>query len=62
MGTQRLAGKRILITCAEVFMGPAIVDLFRDEDADVIADLDLLLDPEAPARLITDTGSPSMPS
>ncbi len=56
MGTERLGGRRILVTCADVFMGPPIVDLFRDEGADVAADLDPLTDPAAPARLIDEVG------
>jgi 2-keto-3-deoxy-L-fuconate dehydrogenase len=56
MGTRRLAGKRVLVTCAEVFMGPPIVELFRDEGAEVLADLDPLVDPDAPARLIAESG------
>jgi len=56
MGTDRLAGQRILVTSATDFMGPPIVDLFRGEGADVIADVDPLTDPEAPARLIEGSG------
>lgn len=56
MGTNRLAGKRILITSADTFMGPPIAELFRAEDADVIADDDPLLDPDAPARLVERVG------
>jgi 2-keto-3-deoxy-L-fuconate dehydrogenase len=51
-----LADKRILVTSADDYMGPAIVELFRDEGADVTADLDTLIDPEAPARLIGAVG------
>ena len=41
MGTERLAGKRILVTSALDYMGPAIVELFRDEGADVVADVEV---------------------
>lgn len=37
-------------------MGPAIVELFRAEGAEVIADLDPLVDPEAPAQLVEQVG------
>ena len=56
MGTHRLADKRMLVTSADDYMGPAIVELFRDEGAEVIADLDPLIDPDAPARLIESAG------
>ena len=36
--TARLAGKRVLITQADDYMGPATTDLFREEGAEVIAD------------------------
>lgn len=57
MGTDRLNGKRILVTSADDYMGPAIAELFRDEGADVIADTDPLIDQDAPTRLIADVGS-----
>lgn len=34
----RLAGKRVLVTMADRYMGPAIVELFRAEGADVVDD------------------------
>ena len=52
----RLAGRKVLVTCAETYMGPAIVDLFRAEGAAVIADSDALTDAEAPADLIKQVG------
>ncbi len=36
--TQRMAGKRILITRSEEYMGPACAALFRQEGGEVIAD------------------------
>lgn len=36
--TDRLAGKRVLVTDADEFMGPDIVPLFREEGAEVLAD------------------------
>ena len=54
--TQRLAGRRILVTSASTYMGPAIAELFRSEGADVITDDDSLIDPSAPAELIARCG------
>lgn len=54
--SNRLSAKRILVTSAETYMGPPIVELFRSEGADVIADKRSLLDPDAPAALIESVG------
>ncbi len=56
MTNRRLAGKRILVTSADTYMGPPIAELFRKEGADVIADTDPLLEPSAPAELIAGSG------
>jgi 2-keto-3-deoxy-L-fuconate dehydrogenase len=48
----RLAEQRIVVTSADSYMGPPIVELFRAEGADVIADTDPLTDPAAPAALV----------
>ena len=56
MSTNRLADTRILVTSADDYMGPAIVELFGSEGADVVADHDPLIDPDAPARLIESAG------
>lgn len=53
----RLAGKRVLVTSADDYMGPAITERFRAEGAEVIADTDPLLDPAAPAELIERVGA-----
>ena len=37
-GSGRLAGKRVVITQADDYMGPATADLFTEEGATVIAD------------------------
>ena len=42
----RLAGKRILITSAEDYMGPAITELFESEGADVVTDTGALTEQE----------------
>jgi 2-keto-3-deoxy-L-fuconate dehydrogenase len=34
----RLEGRRVLVTHAERYIGPPVVDLFREEGAHVIAD------------------------
>ena len=52
----RLAGRRILVTSANTYMGPAIAELFGAEGADVVVDDDALLDPSAPADLIERCG------
>ena len=52
----RLDGKRVLVTSADDFMGPAIAELFRVEGADVIADTDPLIDPAGPAELMARVG------
>ena len=50
--TGRLAGRRVLITSAGTYMGPAVHDLFAREGADVVADTDPLTEPGAPAALV----------
>jgi 2-keto-3-deoxy-L-fuconate dehydrogenase len=52
----RLVGRRILVTSARTYMGPAIASLFRAEGADVIADDDPLTEPGAPAALVDRCG------
>ena len=52
----RLSGKRILVTSADTFMGPSIVEFFRDEDADVIADDNPLLGSDDARQLIERCG------
>jgi 2-keto-3-deoxy-L-fuconate dehydrogenase len=54
--TDRLLGKRVLVTSADRYMGSAIVDLFRSEGASVVADARPLVDPHAPAACIADAG------
>ncbi len=52
MPTVQLAGKRILVTQANDFMGPALCDTLRACGAEVIADNDPFLEPDAPARVV----------
>lgn len=53
----RLAGKRVLVTQAEDYMGPATIELFREEGAEVIADHSDLTEPGRCAELIAQTGA-----
>jgi len=52
----RLAGKRVLVTQANDYMGPATVDLFRREGASVIADTRDLTVPDACAVAVEEAG------
>jgi NAD(P)-dependent dehydrogenase (short-subunit alcohol dehydrogenase family) len=52
----RLAGKRVLVTQAEDYMGPATIELFREEGADVIADNSDLTQPDRCEDLISSSG------
>jgi 2-keto-3-deoxy-L-fuconate dehydrogenase len=53
---KRLLGKRVVVTEAEDFMGPAVTALFAEEGADVIADRRDLKLREASAELIAESG------
>lgn len=55
-GLVNLHGKRILITQASAFMGPALCETFTAAGADVIADDSDLRDPGAPAALVAAAG------
>jgi 2-keto-3-deoxy-L-fuconate dehydrogenase len=52
----RLAGRRVLLTEASQFMGPAIAGLFADEGADMIADDRDLTAPKAARDLVIEAG------
>lgn len=54
--TGRLEGKRVLITQADDFMGPATVAMFEAEGAQVVADRSDLTDPEAVDRIVAEAG------
>lgn len=60
MPSDRLAGRRILLTSAQTYMGPAIAELFRSEGADVVTDDGELRGPDEPSALIeaTEAGGP----
>lgn len=53
----RLQGKRAVVTQAQDFMGPAIIDLFREEGAQVIDDRRDLKTAEACESLIAEAGN-----
>jgi 2-keto-3-deoxy-L-fuconate dehydrogenase len=51
-----LRGKRILVTQSDTFMGPALCDTLGRWGAEVIADQQALIDPDAPQALIRKAG------
>ncbi len=55
--SDRLAGRRILVTSCASYMGPAITELFRAEGAEVVANDSALLDPNEPADLVGRCGT-----
>ncbi len=57
MSATSLRGKRVLITQADEFMGPALCEVFAAHGADVVADTRGLTDPEAPARVVAEAGT-----
>ncbi len=56
MAHQRLAGKRVVVTQADDYMGPATTALFTEEGAEVIADTRDLTEPGACEALIEAAG------
>jgi 2-keto-3-deoxy-L-fuconate dehydrogenase len=56
MSQPTLAGKRILVTHADQFMGPTLCEVLTEHGAMVIASTDALLRPDEPAALIARTG------
>jgi 2-keto-3-deoxy-L-fuconate dehydrogenase len=52
-----LSGKRVLITQADRFMGPALCDVFNRQGATVIASTNPLVDAGAPAAVVAEAGS-----
>ena len=52
----RLAGKRVLVTQADDYMGPITLEVFAEQGAEVIADTSDLTDPARAAALIEETG------
>ncbi|MGQ0698094.1 MAG: SDR family oxidoreductase [Panacagrimonas sp.] len=56
MSATSLVGKRILLTQADIFMGPTLIQVLSELGAIVIADERPLLDPELPAELVRAAG------
>jgi NAD(P)-dependent dehydrogenase (short-subunit alcohol dehydrogenase family) len=54
--TKRLEGKRVLVTQADDYMGPAIIEMFTEHGADVIEDRSDLSDPATAASVVADAG------
>lgn len=52
----RLADRRVLVTSADTYMGPAVTELFAREGADVVSDTTDLVPADAPERVVTDAG------
>ncbi len=48
----RLQGKRILVTQADEFMGPALCEVLAGQGAQVVTHTGAMLDPEAPAQAV----------
>jgi len=51
-----LKGKRVLVTQAEAFMGPALCEVFAERGASLIASTESLIDPAAPAAVVASAG------
>ena len=52
----RLEGRRVLVTHAERYIGPPVVELFREEGADVIADQSDYADPATIQNVVEEAG------
>ena len=49
----RLSGRRALVTSADRYLGPAVVELFQKEGAEVVADMsDYTADPSVPDQVV----------
>jgi 2-keto-3-deoxy-L-fuconate dehydrogenase len=51
-----LSGKRVLITQAQEFMGPALCEVFAEQGAEVVADTAALIQPGAAERVVAEAG------
>lgn len=56
MNPMNFTGKRVLITQADLFMGPVLTEVFTELGATVLADNGALDDPARPAQLIAESG------
>jgi 2-keto-3-deoxy-L-fuconate dehydrogenase len=52
-----LSGKRVLVTQADIFMGPVLCEVFAGHGASVIASTEALAAPGAPARAVAAAGA-----
>jgi 2-keto-3-deoxy-L-fuconate dehydrogenase len=52
-----LSGKRILVTQATAFMGPACCEVFAEQGAEIIASAASLADPHAAGQVVRDAGT-----
>jgi len=55
--TQTLAGKRVLVTQADEFMGPVICEVLAEHGADVVRSTAPLLGPGAASAVVQDAGT-----
>lgn len=56
MNISNLSGKRVIITQADIFMGPTLCEVFVELGAEVIEDRRPLLEPDLPAELVRTAG------
>jgi 2-keto-3-deoxy-L-fuconate dehydrogenase len=56
MNGTTLEGKRVLVTQADEFMGPALCEVFAERGATVLPDTGKLAEPAAPAALVARSG------
>jgi 2-keto-3-deoxy-L-fuconate dehydrogenase len=56
MSSQSLLGKRVLVTQADVFMGPVLCEVFARHGATVIGSTDPLVSAGAPAAVVAEAG------
>lgn len=56
MNQSMLAGKRVLVTHADAFMGPSLCEVLAAHGAEVITSMDPLLEVDAPARVVREAG------
>ena len=56
MPESSLRDKRVLVTQANVFMGPVLCEVFREHGASVTASTETLLRPDAPASIVAAAG------
>jgi len=56
MSNQILLGKRVLVTQADMFMGPVLCEVFAQHGAIVIASTESLLSAGAPSAIVAAAG------